>query len=335
MPKFGFTSLAVLALVATTVPAFAAEQVSLTLNRENSVDNNWTLSGSQAPRMVEIDSAAQRWALQLTDASGDQAGFALLNRAIPVSAGIDVTFFQSQWGGSGADGLVFFIKNAADSSTTPGALGGSLGFTFGDTDGLSGALLGLGLDTYGGFGRSGVGDDCESEPGVRFQSRDALTLRGPGQAREGYCHLAEPWVTTDHGAQTYLDANSRMEGARKLRVKVDSTQLVNPRVKVFYEDQLAIDVPLPEQFNGVTNVKLGFTASSGGATNNHEVWGLQTEVANPQLVAGAPALANTGPSNDLAKWFFGGLALMAAGLGLLLRNAVNAAATRKKLSRIN
>ncbi len=319
-------ALAPAVILSTASPASAADLVSLTLNQQSSVNSGWTLSGTQTPRMVRVPGAAQEWALRLTDSTGDQTGFALYNREIPVSAGIDVTFYQSQWGGTGADGLVFFIKNAADASTTPGAIGGSLGFSFGATDGLSGALLGLGLDTYGGFAHSGVGSDCP-DPDINswmYMSRDALSLRGPGQGRQGYCHLVEPWSTTGHGSPSYAGAASRMSGARKIRVKADSTQLANPRVQVFYEDVLAIDVPLPHEFVGVEKVKLGFTAGSGGATNNHEVWALTSTVANPQLVKQNPELASTGESASAE------ISLLALAIVLSLTGVGLAALRRRK-----
>jgi Bacterial lectin len=293
--KLSFVLCAFFAMIGLALPASASEEVVLTLNSANAVSHGWTLTGSKAPSMVRVAGASQEWALRLTDASGDQTGFALLNREISVAAGLDVTFHQSQWGGTGADGIVFFVKNANDRSTTPGALGGSLGYAYGSTDGLSGALLGLGLDTYGGFVGSGVGSDCTTGPRTpMYQSRDALTLRGAGQGRTGYCHLVEPWITTEHSAPSYLGAADRMSGARKIRVKVDSIAIENSRVQVFYEDVLAIDIPLPADFNNVSKVKIGFTAGSGGATNNHEVWGLQTVAANPELVSSQPVLANTG-----------------------------------------
>lgn len=307
-------------MLGLALPATAAEQVVLTLNQASSVDSGWTLSGSKAPQMVRVADSSQEWALRLTDSTEDQTGFALLNRAISVSAGLDVKFFQSQWGGTGADGLVFFVKKASDTINTPGALGGSLGYASGNTDGLSGALLGLGLDTYGGFGGSGVGSDCLSDPGpMMYQSRDALTLRGGGQGRTGYCHLVEPWITTEHSVASYLGATDRMSGARKIRVKVDSTSIENPRVQVFYEDVLAIDIPLPTDFNNVSNVKIGFTAGSGGATNVHEVWGLSTAAANPELVTIENSLANTG-AEELIELMIAN-ALVLAGLLLVFRRA--------------
>lgn len=318
--KFLAITVTFLALIGVAAPVEATEQIQLTLNSSSSISHGWTLSGSKTPQMVRQVGASQEWALRLTDATGDQTGFALLNRAIPVAAGLDVTFYQSQWGGTGADGLVFFIKNAADTSLSPGAIGGSLGFAYGDTDGLSGALLGLGLDTYGGFAHSGVGSDCPMDPqSMRYQSRDALTLRGAGQGRTGYCHLVEPWITTQNNARSYSGATDRMDGARKIQVKVDSTQVENPRIRVFYEDALAIDIPLPAAFNVVSNVKIGFTAGSGGATNNHEVWGLQTAAANPQLLPTTPTLANTG--TDLSWLVFTGLLMVFFGLVFISRRA--------------
>lgn len=65
--------------------------------------------------------------LQLTDAANSAAGSVLLNRPIPAAAGISVTFDQYQYGGTGADGVGFFLVDGATNLTATGGNGGSLG----------------------------------------------------------------------------------------------------------------------------------------------------------------------------------------------------------------
>lgn len=302
--------IATTALIGAVSSASAADQVGL--NSANSVDSGWTLSGDYVPNMVQIVGQTPEWALRLTDTSTDTLGFALRNQEISVTAGMDVTFWESQWGGTQADGLVFFVKKATDTNDAPGAIGGSLGFVGnGQVPGISGALLGVGLDTYGGFAHSGVDNSCPDVMQGNFaQSRDAITVRGPGQGLSGYCLLSPPWNTVDNGARSYVGATSRTDGARKIRVTIDSTQKTDPRVKVYYEDVLAQDIPLPQEFAGVENVKIGFAGAEGGSTNNHEVWGLASTVANPELAPATPTLASTG-----SDW---SIEIVTASIGLMM-----------------
>jgi hypothetical protein len=52
-----------------------------------------------------------------------------------------------------------------------------------------------------------------------------------------------------------------------------------------------IDIPLPAAFSSVPTVKIGFSAGTGGSTNNHNVWGLISTSAEAE-----EELAPTGSS---------------------------------------
>ncbi len=90
--------------------------------------------------------------LQLTDARNNTAGSILYNRAIPASAGISLTFEQYQYGGSGADGISFFLVDGATDLNKTGGDGGSLAYAQRtNADGIAGGYLGVGLDVFGNF----------------------------------------------------------------------------------------------------------------------------------------------------------------------------------------
>ena len=59
----------------------------------------------------------------LSPANGSSAGFALYNHALPTSGGLDITFDQAQYGGSGADGISFFLVDGTADLTAPGSGG--------------------------------------------------------------------------------------------------------------------------------------------------------------------------------------------------------------------
>ncbi len=97
--------------------------------------------------------------LQLTTAGTSQAGIAIYSQAFPSATGISVQFTYYSGGGTGADGLSFFLLNADQitaaggtaSSVTAGGYGGGLGYSDDGQNGITDGFLGLGFDTFGNF----------------------------------------------------------------------------------------------------------------------------------------------------------------------------------------
>jgi len=312
MKKFVVSAVAATALLASSVTASAASfDINEPLSTNGPLVAPWVVSGTVSPSVVN-------GALLLTDTSTGQRGFALYDEAISVTRGIDVTFSQAQWGGNGADGIVFFVKKGSDSSTTPGASGGALGYSPNAlanpaVDGLSGALLGIGLDSYGNFAVAGSnGTGCATT--FNGQVANAITVRGAGQGQAGYCLLAAPYNLATNSLNP-LSANyaTRDEAARIVRVVIDSATAADPRVKVYYDGGVEpiIDVELPAEFASVPTVKIGFSAGTGGSVNNHNVWGLTSAAAD---TAASEELASTGSSETvgIAALVLGILATIAA-----------------------
>ncbi len=302
MKKVVVTALAATSVLAATVAASAASfDISEPLSTNGPLTSPWVASGTVTPAVVD-------GALLLTDATTDQRGFALYDEAISVTRGIDVTFSQAQWGGTNADGIVFFVKKGSDTSTTPGAGGGSMGYSPDDgdleadppvaaTDGLSGALLGIGLDSYGNFANSASnGTGCTTE--FNGFVGNAVTVRGAGQGQAGYCLLAAPYnLSTNSLSQLSASYSSRQEAERVIRVVIDPATDSDPRVQVYYDGGTLpiIDIELPAEFSSVPTVKIGFSAGTGASTNNHNVWGLTSTSAEAE----EEELAPTGSSETV------------------------------------
>src|SRR5205807_7759681 len=66
-------------------------------------------------------------ALRLTTNANSQDGFLFYNTPLPATAGLDITFDQYQYNGSGADGIAFFLTDGGYQLAQPGAFGGYLG----------------------------------------------------------------------------------------------------------------------------------------------------------------------------------------------------------------
>jgi len=92
-------------------------------------DTTQTLfSGTMGGCATPAEAAAGSGRLRLTPAANAYASFFLLDTGLPVTDGIDIRFKFQQWGGSGADGISFFLKDGSNTDTSPGAAGGSLGY---------------------------------------------------------------------------------------------------------------------------------------------------------------------------------------------------------------
>jgi LPXTG-motif cell wall-anchored protein len=304
----------------------AAPAVDEPLNTAGALSSPWVASGTVTPSIVTAAGNIPLNAMRLTNTDEGQAGFALYNRAISNTAGIDVSFTQAQWGGSDADGIVFFIKKGSDSSTDPGASGGALGYSpnlDGASAGLSGALLGIGLDGHGNFASEGTdGTGCVANAYSRSGAgaANAITVRGPGQGTAGYCMLADSIDVQNDLEQSALVGGyaDRAAAARVIRVVVDPANVSNPRVVVYYQGVEAVNVPLPSAFSNVSTIKFGFAAGTGGLTNNHDVWGL---TVNSSPRADEASLANTGRDSALTGMI---------AMGFLAAGAVAMVAGRRK-----
>jgi gliding motility-associated-like protein len=243
--------------------------------------------------------------LRLTDAQLEQNGYIYIDIPFPSAFGIKTSFEFFVYGGNGADGLTVFLFDAAVSNFSPGGFGGSLGYAQrGQNPGLTGAYLGIGLDSFGNFGNSG-----EGKIGGFFGGGDALypnsiVVRGNGSGLTGYQFVTGKWTNNagefslpaadrfplesgGAGSQRVTDPN--IPGYRKLFIDMEphpggigysisvdlmvTTSPGNPRmVKVFDKTDYIFEAP--------ENLKIGFAASTGGQTNIHEIRNLQVEVSD-------------------------------------------------------
>ncbi|MFC4335255.1 L-type lectin family protein [Salininema proteolyticum] len=230
--------------------------------------------------------------LLLTDESKFAAGGFVYNEAIEAEDGIQVRFAQYQYGGTGADGISFFLADGSENLTDVGAMGGSLGYAQHiDEPGVDGGFIGLGIDAWGNFSADteNRGNGCPAdqrapsflqEEGNR--APDNVALRGPGEGDEGYCLLAttateEVVETTDDGTIYGTDfpdsvrADSLEEAKRLVRLTVSGHD--EPRVTVEMDFlngagwqtmlETTVDHEAPSSY------KFGFAASTGAATDVH------------------------------------------------------------------
>jgi uncharacterized repeat protein (TIGR01451 family) len=212
--------------------------------------------------------------LQITDASGNQAGAVLYNRALPANGGIDVTFDQYQYGGSGADGIAFFLVDGSANLTATGAAGGSLGYAQNSTTpGVSGGYVGVGLDAWGNFANDGEskGEGCNPRSPHSGEKRNNVTVRGPGDGRTGYCWLASNLQLPGSLRSATASATDPAPGRRTVHISVAPDAKPKVTVEIDFHDGKGLQnvlttelpSPLPSTF------KFGLAGSTGGATDVH------------------------------------------------------------------
>ena len=141
--------------------------------------------GSGALRLTNGDTTTG------TNGNGN-AGSVVSKTPFSTSQGVQVTFTTTTYGGnafgngngvpSGADGLVFFLKDGTKTNPTIGSIGGSLGYSCSQNNsppaGVEGGYLAVAADEYGNF--SNRGDSTATGIGP---NPNTIVVRGSGDIR--------------------------------------------------------------------------------------------------------------------------------------------------------
>ncbi|MEJ5868475.1 hypothetical protein WDV85_12090 [Pseudokineococcus sp. 5B2Z-1] len=244
-------------------------------------------------------------ALRLTPAENGVSGFVLYDQALPIRAGLDITFTSYQYGGDGADGISFFLADGDRPLTRPGGFGGALGYANRhDVPGVSGAILGVGLDAYGNWPLEPRNEDCTASgafvpeagtPPERYAQH--VSVRGPGDGSAGYCLLDRPGPVPGLRSGT-----SDRPAPVVTRVVVDPESAASPEVVVEVDGQVVVRVPRPDV--DARTFRFGWGSSTGGLTDVHEIGSLRVlsiEPLAPDLALDAAAPADPVASGEPAR----------------------------------
>jgi Domain of unknown function DUF11/Outer membrane protein beta-barrel domain len=246
----------------------------------------WTLSGSALLTAPSIDPAGQGW-LRLTNAVGYEEGLALdTSQTFDGNVPVTVSFSYVSWGGTGADGITVFLYDSTQNMS--GAVyGGGLGYCHG-----AGGYLAVGLDEYGNF--SNPGDRCGAASGGPGLEPQSLVLRGPLSANNEYV----TGVPISGGIDN-PNVSTRPAPKRVIVTLTPATPLGYTVTVLF---QSATGEPFQTLFANVSfpyaapaSLSVGFSAGTGGSTNNHEVQGLVAATPDDlQVTLNGPATALQG-----------------------------------------
>ncbi|MFF2198704.1 hypothetical protein, partial [Streptomyces sp. NPDC058157] len=224
--------------------------------------------------------------LRLTSTSTGQAGTWKMKDSFSSALGIVAEFTYATYGGSAfdgkrGDGLSFYLTDGSAADGV-GATGGSLGYacsmsgsTCTGRPGVPGAYLGIGLDEFGNFSSSSVGN---GGPGA---APNKIVVRGGGNGSTGYRYataVTPPGSTVETGsrAKNRTIRVSLLPSGKKMLLSLwsdsgpgtDMTKLLTDYDVTSIANQPALPATL----------KVGFSAGTGSATNNHEINELRINV---------------------------------------------------------
>lgn len=224
--------------------------------------------------------------IQLTSTERNQANYIPFSRAVNSKDGVSITFDFYSYGGNlfdnatgtidntlGGDGLSFSFINGAQLPSRIGGSGGSLGYAPRASEaGLNGGYVAIGFDEFGNFSSA-----SEGRVGGPGRVQDSIAVRGSQGINYKYLDgtkFNELPISLDNPGPTATRANS------KRTAKIDLDSLGNLTVSLDLDrngtieaDEKIIELnviaagngPLPDTF------RFGFAASTGSATNIHEI----------------------------------------------------------------
>lgn len=168
----------------------------------------------------------------------NNAGSVVSTDPFPTSEGIQVTFTTTTYGGnafpngkgglSGADGLVFFLKDGTKTAPTIGSIGGSLGYSCSQTNsppaGVEGGYLAVAADEYGNF--SNRNDSTATGTGP---NPNTIVVRGSGDIR--WSSLTAQYPTYYPSTLAAADQEQAVRDTCRLGTLQDWTNSANGPVK--------------------------------------------------------------------------------------------------------
>lgn len=286
--RYGRPLLAGLCALLLVWMSAAAQALTITESFMNNTAPGWVLGGSTVLTSGGADPAGNGY-MRLTPATTNQAGYAYYNTGYATANGFVIEFEYGSWGGTSADGFVVYLFDAATPTFQIGDFGGSLGYANGcsPAPGLSRAYIGIAFDEFGNF--TNPGDRCKNGgPGARPNS---VTLRGEGNGVDtgtNYAYLTHNQLPV---ATNRIDCPSASCGAtrpstavyyRQVRITMYPTGgTYNVQVEMRWAsgdpyDTVISTYTLPSPI--YPNLKIGFSAATGGSTNVHEIRNLQIDV---------------------------------------------------------
>ena len=243
----------------TTSVDISNSRMTVTADFASPVLSDWVFSGGARP-------IADGW-VRLTDASPMQLGIARYERDLAVTAGLSIRYAYRLTSGTGpaADGMVAFLWDPNSGPFVAGYGGGSLGYGRYCKTGLSGAILGVGLDAYGTFGSSEP--TCNDVP--KRLAPNALSVRGRGSGTTGYGLITTTplrrRLTGMPGTESVVSVTVNLFADGTLSVL---TQYESESVPT---EEISRVLVMPAGTSMPATARVGFAAATGGLYASHDL----------------------------------------------------------------
>jgi serralysin len=239
---------------------------------------------------------------RLTGAETNQASFRLFPTPADTTQGLSITFDFYSYGGTGGDGLSFFVLDGAVGTlTTAGSFGGSLGYANRSTDtesipGILGGYVGIGFDEFGNFSNNTEGrvGGPVTAPDIGL-GKDSIAIRG--SVSQGYKFLTGAGGLPSLDNPTPNDPN-RDNAKRSAKIDLTADGLLSVKVDFNSDGDFNdtgetnaalqnIDVKAANGGTLPTSLRFGFAAATGTATNIHEVDNFKATTSSGVLLPGS------------------------------------------------
>ncbi|WP_330931166.1 beta strand repeat-containing protein, partial [Synoicihabitans lomoniglobus] len=245
--------------------------------------SGWVMDGTgYTPSLTAstgTDTVGDGW-LRLTSNGGNQATSAYYDSAFTAAGStVYASFEYATWGGTGADGITFFLFDGSTSFAV-GANGGSMGYAqksgtgADDHAGLAGGYIGVAIDEFGNFSNA-----TEGRVGGTGFAPDSISVRGSESS--SYAFLGGSGTLS-----TSIDTpgvGSRPSVVNQVQVLLNATnQLTVTLQQGGTSPQTVLQMDL-SAFARPETLKLGFTSGTGGSNNYHEVRNVEASTIGASL----------------------------------------------------
>lgn len=272
---------------------FGQAVVTETFKNSTTADPNWVFAGTgYTPNLTSgnPDPSGDGW-LRLTSTGGNQATSAYYNQAFTAAnATVYAKFDYEAYGGSGADGITFFLYDGSKTFGV-GSYGGSIGYAQrtiaggggSNVNGMNGGYLGVAIDEYGNFSSASEGR-VGGLNGTTGLVPDSIGVRGPGQDLGGYAFLGGSGTLA-----TSIDSVARPTATNTMQVLLSAT---NQLTVTLQQGGVAPQTVIQMDLSGYARpdtLKFGFSAGTGGQNNYHDIRNLNVTTLSANLWSGTAA----------------------------------------------
>ena len=260
-----------------------------------------------ASKKANIDVSGNGY-LRLTDNTGYQKGYVYSTNTFTSKDGLRIAFEYYVYGGTGADGICFFLFDANANPFSIGGFGGSLGYAQFNLNGVvqsgvSKGYLGIGIDEFGNFSNPIEG----RQGGKNGLAPKSVTLRGQGDGAattpDNYPYLTSVQTKDLNFDLVYSGSNQRYPdsttiGYRKALVELQPNPAggYNITVKISEgtgDGKVKTYTAINNYYyatNAPATLRYGISSSTGGSTNYHEIRNVFIDVYNRGVLLNPTAL---------------------------------------------